>query len=261
MKRHQLFLLFVLLTFTKPSLSKTVDIDVLVEDGYFPIIINAQKKQGFAPEFIKILNGAQQEFNFVLNSLPVKRLALSVEKNNFDVLFLMALQWIPLSAQENIEKTEFYTITKNELYTLKENTNEQAYFDDITSLTKVGVLGYSYQFAGFNTDAEFLSEEHQVSLTIDEFNVVKMLLLKRAEVGVLNNIAYQYFKNQNTFNMDLLYKSNVPDAVYKTHFLVNSKSNKITSNKMDEILSLPTAQIQLQKLLDKYGVSSNYTSP
>ncbi|WP_225913206.1 hypothetical protein [Pseudoalteromonas arctica] len=91
--------------------------------------------------------------------------------------------------------------------------------------------------------------------------MVKMLLLKRAEVGVLNNIAYQYFKNQNTFNMDLLYKSNVPDAVYKTHFLVNSKSNKITSHKMDEILSLPTAQIQLQKLLDKYGVSSNYTSP
>ncbi|MDN3393115.1 hypothetical protein [Pseudoalteromonas sp. APC 3691] len=122
-------------------------------------------------------------------------------------------------------------------------------------------MGYSYQFAGFNTDAEFLSEEHQVSLTIDEFNVVKMLLLKRAEVGVLNNIAYQYFKNKNTFNMDLLYKSNVPDAVYKTHFLVNSKSNKITSNKMDEILSLPTAQIQLKKLLDKYGVSSNYTSP
>ncbi|WP_225913204.1 hypothetical protein [Pseudoalteromonas arctica] len=45
MKRHQLFLLFVLLTFTKPSLSKTVDIDVLVEDGYFPIIINAQKNR------------------------------------------------------------------------------------------------------------------------------------------------------------------------------------------------------------------------
>ncbi|WP_259396319.1 hypothetical protein [Pseudoalteromonas sp. SR44-2] len=45
MRPHQLFLLFVLLIFTKPSLSKPVDIDVLVEDGYFPII-NAQKKAG-----------------------------------------------------------------------------------------------------------------------------------------------------------------------------------------------------------------------
>ena len=260
MRPHQLFLLFVLLTFTKPSLSKTVDIDVLVEDGYFPIIINAQKKQGFAPEFINILNDAQEEFNFILISLPVKRLTLSVEKNNFDVLFLMAMQWLPKTTQKNIEKTEFYTITKNELYTLKENASEQTYFDNLDKLTKVGVLGYSYQFAGFNTNAEYLREEHQVSLTIDEFNVVKMLLLRRAEVGVLNSIAYQYFKKQNILNMDLLFKSDVPDAVYETHFLINSQSNKISSRKMDEILNLPTTQMQLQKLLDKYGIPSSYNN-
>lgn len=259
MRPHQLFLLFVLLIFTKPSLSKAVDIDVLVEDGYFPII-NAQKKQGFAPEFINILNDAQQEFNFILISLPVKRLTLSVEKNNFDVLFLMAMQWLPKTTQKNIEKTEFYTITKNELYTLKENASEQTYFDNLDKLTKVGVLGYSYQFAGFNTNAEYLREEHQVSLTIDEFNVVKMLLLRRAEVGVLNSIAYQYFKKQNILNMDLLFKSDVPDAVYETHFLINSQSNKISSHKMDEILNLPTTQIQLQKLLDKYGIPSSYNN-
>ncbi len=260
MRPHQLFLLFVLLIFTKPSLSKPVDIDVLVEDGYFPIIINAQKKQGFAPEFINILNDAQEEFNFILISLPVKRLTLSVEKNNFDVLFLMAMQWLPQASQENIEKTEFYTITKNEIYTLKENASEQTYFENLDKLTKVGVLGYSYQFAGFNTNAEYLREEHQVSLTIDEFNVVKMLLLRRAEVGVLNSIAYQYFKKQNILNMDLLFKSDVPDAVYETHFLINSQSNKISSHKMDEILNLPTTQMQLQKLLDKYGITSSYNN-
>ncbi|EGI74337.1 ABC-type transporter, periplasmic binding protein [Pseudoalteromonas distincta] len=260
MRPHQLFLLFVLLIFTKPSLSKPVDIDVLVEDGYFPIIINAQKKQGFAPEFINILNDAQQEFNFILISLPVKRLTLSVKKNNFDVLFLMAMQWVQQAAQGNIEKTEFYTVTKNELYTLKENASEQTYFDSLDKLTKVGVLGYSYQFAGFDTNAEYLREEHQVSLTIDEFNVVKMLLLRRAEVGVLNSIAYQYFKKQNILNMDLLFKSDVPDAVYETHFLINSQSNKISSRKMDEILNLPTTQMQLQKLLDKYGIPSSYNN-
>ncbi|WMS91628.1 ABC transporter substrate-binding protein [Pseudoalteromonas sp. HL-AS1] len=260
MRLHQLFLLFVLLIFAKPSLSKSVDIDVLVEDGYFPIIINAQKKQGFAPEFINILNDAQEEFNFILISLRVKRLTLSVEKNNFDVLFLMAMQWLPQASQENIENTEFYTITKNELYTLKENASEQTYFDNLDKLTKVGVLGYSYQFAGFNTNAEYLREEHQVSLTIDEFNVVKMLLLRRAEVGVLNSIAYQYFKKQNILNMDLLFKSDVPDAVYETHFLINSQSNKISSRKMDEILNLPTTQMQLQKLLDKYGIPSSYNN-
>ncbi|WP_225913205.1 hypothetical protein [Pseudoalteromonas arctica] len=44
---------------------------------------------------------------------------MSVEKNNFDVLFLMALQWIPLSAQENIEKPNFIPLPKMSFIRLK----------------------------------------------------------------------------------------------------------------------------------------------
>ncbi|MEI8642316.1 hypothetical protein P4S68_19890 [Pseudoalteromonas sp. Hal099] len=51
----------------------------MVEDGYFPIIINAEKEQGLAPEFVKILNDSQSEYKFTLNSLPVKRLKKWVE--------------------------------------------------------------------------------------------------------------------------------------------------------------------------------------
>ncbi|WP_415636546.1 hypothetical protein [Pseudoalteromonas distincta] len=39
MKAYQLFLLFVLTLFAQPSLPKAVDINVLVEDGYFPVNI------------------------------------------------------------------------------------------------------------------------------------------------------------------------------------------------------------------------------
>tara|TARA_B110000211_G_scaffold46665_1_gene50014 strand:+ start:752 stop:883 length:132 start_codon:yes stop_codon:yes gene_type:complete len=42
MKAYQLFLLFLLALFTQPSLSKAIDINILVEDGYFPIVIDAQ---------------------------------------------------------------------------------------------------------------------------------------------------------------------------------------------------------------------------
>ncbi|MBH0027845.1 ABC transporter substrate-binding protein [Pseudoalteromonas sp. SWN29] len=259
MKAYQLFLLFVLTLFTQPSLSKTVNINILVEDGYFPIIIDAQKQQGLAPEFIKILNDSQIEFNFILNSLPVKRLSKSVEQGHFDVLFLMALQWIPQSVRSNVMQSSFYMITKNELYALKENAKNQDYFNDLRALTKVGVLGYSYHFAGYNTDAYYLSEEHGVSLTIDEYNVVKMLLLKRANIGVLNSIAYQYFKDQKAFDMSLLYKSEIPDAAFDTHFLVNTKQNKISASKIDAILNSSVIQPQIKNLLDKYGVSSSFS--
>jgi len=135
----------------------------------------------------------------------------------------------------------------------------QSYFDDLHALTKAGVLGYSYRFADFKTDAQYLSEEHQVSLTIDEFNVVKMLLLKRADVGVLNNIAYQYFKKNNIFNMNLLYKSNTPDAIYDTHFLVNPARSKITVKQMDKLLNSPEIKPKITALLSLYGVTSSFT--
>ncbi|ASM49179.1 hypothetical protein PESP_a1006 [Pseudoalteromonas espejiana DSM 9414] len=257
MYKHLVFI--IIITCSKFAFAKPINVDVLVEDGYFPIIINAEKQQGLAPEFVKILNESQSDYNFVLNSLPVKRLKKWVEWGEFDMLFLMALQWLPETARSSLKQTHFYVIAKNELYTLLENSNEQAYFDNLNTLTKAGVLGYSYRFANFNTDAQYLSEEHQVSLTIDEFNVVKMLLLKRADVGVLNNIAYQYFKKNNIFNMDLLYKSNKPDAIYDTHFLVNPKRSKITENQMDELLNSPTIKPKIKALLSAYGVTSSFT--
>ncbi|MEI8642317.1 hypothetical protein P4S68_19895 [Pseudoalteromonas sp. Hal099] len=110
------------------------------------------------------------------------------------MLFLMAMQWVPEVARSALQETSFMLLLKMSSIRWHKTPKKQSYFDDLHALTKAGVLGYSYRFADFKTDAQYLSDEHQVSLTIDEFNVVKMLLLKRADVGVLNNIAYQYFK-------------------------------------------------------------------
>jgi len=256
MNCYKFFLFIVFVLFSNSSLSKAIDVNVLVEDGYFPIIINAEKQQGLAPEFIKILNSTQNDYHFILTSLPVKRLSKSVEQSKFDVLFLMALQWLPPEAREGVSQSKFYVITKNELYALKKNAKDQSYFDDLQSLSKAGVLGYSYHFAKYNTDAYYLSQEHNVSLTVDEFNVVKMLLLQRSDVGVLNNIAYQYFKNKKIFDMSLLYKSETPDAVFDTHFLVSRKQSKISASKIDSILNSAATKPRIIELLNKYSVSS-----
>ena len=253
------FVFILIIASSKFSFAKPINVDVLVEDGYFPIIINAEKEQGLAPEFVKILNDSQSEYKFTLNSLTVKRLKKWVEWGEFDMLFLMAMQWVPEVARSALQETSFYVIAKNEFYTLAQNAQKQSYFDDLHALTKAGVLGYSYRFADFKTDAQYLSEEHQVSLTIDEFNVVKMLLLKRADVGVLNNIAYQYFKKNNIFNMNLLYKSNTPDAIYDTHFLVNPARSKITVKQMDKLLNSPEIKPKITALLSLYGVTSSFT--
>lgn len=255
---YKLVLILVFFTlFSTQSLSKKIDINILVEDGYFPIIINAEHQQGFAFEFTQILNESQQKFNFILNVLPPKRLIKMVEEKNFDALFFMAIEWLPKSAHLYLTKTTASVIVKNEFYALKGSGRDQSYFDNFDELTKAGVYGYSYKFADYNTDAGFLNRVHKVSLTKSGSHIAKMLFLKRVDIGILNNISYQYLKKINSFDTDLLYKSTTPDGIYDTSFLINQHSKKITANTFEYIIKVPTVQKRIQSLFDKYGLHAN----
>ena len=253
-----LLLLICSALFSAQSFAK-VDVNILIEDGYYPLIINTEKEQGLAFELVKILNESQHEFNFFLKTLPSKRLIKSVQEKKFDALFLMAMIWLPKSTHSYLTKTKFSVTVANELYALKENALDQSYFDNLDELTKAGVLGYSYKFAGYNTDQMFLSNVHKMSLTRSEVHVARMVLFKRAEVGIIGNLASQYFKKTktNTIDMNLLFKSNTPDQVYDTAFLVNQQSSTITANKFDEVLKLPMVKNKLNDLFKKYGIDSS----
>jgi len=251
-----LTLIFCILFSTK-SFSQKVDINILVEDGYFPIIINAENSQGFAFEFTHILNKSQQEYNFILNVLPSKRLIKMVEEKKFDALFFMAMEWLPKSAHLYLTKSATSVIIKNEFYALKENALDQSFFKDFGALTKAGVYGYSYKFAGYNTDANFLNSEHRMSLTKSGSHVAKMILLKRVDIGILNNLTYQYFKKTNSFNMDLFYKSDTPDGIFDTSLLINQHSTKISATKFDQLIQAATLKQKLHGLFSKYGIHSH----
>jgi len=256
MKSHckSLLILTFCLLFSTQSLSKRINVNLLVEDGYFPVVINAENRQGFAFEFTRTLNESQQEFNFVLNVLPSKRLIKMVEEKNFDALFFMAMEWLPKSTHPYLKKTNTTVTVKNEFYALKENVHDQSYFDNFDVLTKAGVYGYSYKFAGYNTDADILNSVHRMSLTKSGYHVAKMILLKRVDIGILNNLTYQYFKKTNRFDMDLFYKSTIPDAIFATSFLINQNSTKITADKFDQIMESITVQNKVQNLFIKYGM-------
>jgi len=243
--------------FSTKSLSRKVDVNILVEDGYFPIIISAENRQGLAFEFTHILNEAQQDYKFTLNVLPSKRLIKMVEEKSFDTLFFMAKEWLPKSTHLYLTKTNTIVVVKNEFYALKEAATDQSYFDNFSALTKAGVYGYSYKFADFNTDANFLNSEHRMSLTKSGYQVAKMVLLKRVDIGVLNNLTYQYFKKTDSFDMDLFYKSTTPDGIFDTSFLINQHSAKISANKYEKIIKLPTVQKKLNSLFDRYGIHVN----
>lgn len=254
-----LLTIIISMLFSVASFSKKVTIDVLVEDGYYPIIIDAENRQGFAFEFINILNTSQQTYHFNLHALPSKRLIKIVEEKDFDALFFMAIEWLPKPSQLSLLKTATSVAVKNEFYALKEEGRDQHFFDNFDSLTKGGVYGYSYRFADYNTNANFLNNVHQMSLTKSGIHVAQMLLLKRVDVGILSNISYQYFKKTRRFNMDKFYKSTTPDGVYDTSLLISQHSPNITVEQFNQIIMRSTIKLKINGVFNKYGIEANLT--
>lgn len=258
MRLYRLLLLLICsVFFAAPSLSKGVEINLLIEEGYFPLIINIEKNKGLAFDFVEALNASQDEFKFTINALPTKRLVRNVRAKSFDALFLMSTDWLPKETHATLTKTKFSVTVENGFYALKENALDQSYFDNLASLTKAGVLGYSYKFANYNTDEDYLRNEHRMSLTKSETHVIKMVLYKRADVGIVGNLARQYIQKTKTMDMSLLYKRDMPDQTFNTAFLVNQQNNKISAIKFDQIINLPLAQQKLKSVFAKYGISSS----
>ncbi len=258
MRYYTVLCLFIYSTlFSVSSYSKGVEVNLLIEEGYFPLIVNLQSQQGLAFEFVDILNESQTEFEFTMNALPTKRLIKAVQAGSFDALFLMAVDWLPKTSHSSLVKSQFSVTVENGFYALKEHAADQSYFDNLAGLTKAGVLGYSYKFADYNTDENYLRNVHRMTLTQSETHVIKMLLFKRADVGVVGNLASQYLQKTNGMDMSLLFKSSKPDQIFNTTFLVNQQSQKITANQFDKIINQIPIQEKLKAVFEKYGISSS----
>lgn len=254
--KSALVLLFCII-FSQPSFARQADIHILVEDSYFPIVVNSRDAQGLAFEFATLLNEYQHEYNFIIDALPAKRFKKRVKAKEFDSVFLMATAWMPSEVQPYLVKSSFSVTVTSRFYALKESAHDQAYFDNFEQLTKIGVLGYSYKFAGFNTDEYFLNTTHKMTLTTGEVNVAKMILLKRADIGIMNSLAYQYLVKTNYPNIELIYNSATPDGVYDTAFLFNQQKTTISADKFDQILQSPAVKKKVHSLFSKYGLLSS----
>lgn len=248
-------ILVVLLCLSSISMhAQPVDIDVLVEKTFYPIVIDDAKQTGMLYEFVEIVNSSQSELNFVVTPLPVLRFLNRVKAKRFDVLFLMSDYWLPSSTHKFYTKSKFSLTMKNEIYALKDRVSNQAFFNDLNTLTKAGVLGYSYKFANYNNDQGYLAKEHLMTLVKHEDVIPKMIISKRVDVGIFSNLAYFYFKKSKHVDLDLFYKSNSPDGVYQTHLLVKKGDSKVSADKINRLLESEPTNTKISNLLEKYGI-------
>lgn len=158
MKRTLLMLIILFsVLINKSSFSVTL---VKVGGYTFPPYINShnvnEKQNGLTFELIKELNNIQKEFKFEFVPTASSRRYIDYKKNSFDFIFFEDISWgwkdYDVVASRLIVKDEEIYIAKNK------DGRDESYFEDKKNKKFVGIKGYHYAFANFNSDVDFLKK-------------------------------------------------------------------------------------------------------
>lgn len=248
-----LFITFLLCSIST-ACARTVDVDVMVSESFYPIVLDKKIKSGLVYDFINILNEAQNEFHFIVRAVPPLRFMRDVEMKQFDLLFLSSKHWSPPSSHHYLVESSFSVTVYEHFYAHKSKASVQSYFNNLDDLSKAGVVGYLYDFSDYNNDQRYMREHHNVALVLHESTVPKMVLSGRVDVGVFSNLTYYYLSKTQTLNMAALYRREKPEGITKSHLLLNNAQKTITINQLNLLLSSDDVRKNITVLFEIYGI-------
>ncbi|WDE00156.1 substrate-binding periplasmic protein [Thalassomonas actiniarum] len=216
-----------------------------------PPFLAANDMTGAAAEVLAAMNRVQNQFEFILVSVPTKRRIQSLTDGWVDVFMWDNPAWgwkkdslllsLPLVANKDV------------FLALKQEQRDQAFFADLTDKRLVAVHGYYYRFADFITDESRLSKMFDISLVSNEELTIKMLLAKRADIAAVSTITLNWFLLRYPQYRDKLIISERIDSSHERFFLI-PKSAPIQAREIDEILATADQQGLLSVIYQRYGL-------
>lgn len=238
----------ILLLLTYPIYAKTL---INVGVGYrVPYLFD--NHTGLTYDLIKVMNAIQTEYQFEVVELPVKRKFESAQQGWVDILMWDNINWG--WEQENMSASVPLVACKDLYVTQNELGKTQSYFSDLKDKHIVGVNGFHYQFADFETDIEKLRNKFDITLVRNEQDAITMMLKRRADVAIVNSVTISWFlKSRPSMTKDILVSKRF-DTQFSRHFLVPKQSEKITAGTLNAILASADKRGLLNPVYAKYGV-------
>ena len=208
-------------------------------------------EEGMTIDLITALNKLQKKYYFKAIRIPPKRRYQSYKDGHYDVIFYENKAWGWQDIEINASRV--YQ-TGGEVYVaLNKKGRGQDYFDNFSGKRMMGILGFHYGFADFNSDEIFLKKQFHMQLSHDNDKNLAMLLKGRGDVVVVTKAYLQRYLLQNPQAEEQLLISDKLDQEYNHTVLVrpNMKPTVEEINRMLEALDNTGA---LTKLLIKYGI-------
>lgn len=243
--------IFMLLCIGNLSAAEQVNVG-----GYvFPPFVEKDNNgniSGITIDLINSLNKIQNEYHFRFVLTSSRRRYISFEQSEFDLLFFESILWG--WQKTSIEATKVFLEGGEVFIALKSKAKNQGYFNSFKNKSISAMLGYHYNFAGFNADPDFLRSQFKIHLSTDEKANIQLVLSGRMDITIVTKSYLDRFLLDNPSAKSDLLISTKMDQEYNHTMLVRKNLNPSVA-KMNILLDKLVQTGEYQKILRKYGIA------
>ncbi len=236
---------------------KQVKVGAYAFPPYFEFISSPKDTDVYAGatlDLIDALNAIQDVYLFKLFVTSPKRRYRDFENDRFDIILFENLEW----GWEgySIESSEAF-MGGGEVYAaLKKPERNQGFFDNVAARNLVGILGYHYGFANFNSDEEYLSRNFKIFLSSDHERNLQLILVDRpnlAEVVVVTKSYLNLFLRKHPNAEGKFLVSDKFDQRYR-HSVLYRIESEFSAVQINGWLQELESNGTLEAIAKKYGL-------
>jgi len=209
---------------------------VVVGLAHFPPFIEARSHEvsGLAKKMLSLMNKHQDKYEFISVRTMASARHREFKAGKHDMSLFDNLSW----GWEGFDvKASNVYLTGGEVYiALAKPGRDQSYFSDFKHKQMIGMAGYHYGFADFNSDAGYLQTHYNMNFTESNLGSIKMLLAgNRGDIGVVTKAFLAKYLLQNSDDKEKLLISKKMDQEYN-HSVVIRNNIKPTVEEINVLL-------------------------
>lgn len=212
--------IFVFLYFFNNQVQARVLIKV---GGYeFPpyIEIIDGRATGLTVELITELNKIQPDYRFQLVlTTPVRRYK-DYQQGLFDTIFFEDPNWGWLQKNHAFNSSPVIAVDSEVFIALKHFAKSQEWFNNLSDKTMIGILGYHYQLANYESNPAILENEYKMTLLNSHKKSIELVLKQRTDAAIVTRSYLNQYLDKNPKSKDLLLISEHVAQMYKHQLLI-----------------------------------------
>ena len=218
-----------------------------------PYVVHPEQNvdNGLLAQLAAALNGAQDDYHFVLIPTSLPRRYQDFEQGRVDMALFENPDW---GWQGIAHEAVDLGLEDAEVFVTLKGDHEQDYFDDLNGKRLALFSGYHYAFAGFDANPQYLLRRFSATLTYSHDSNLMMVLRQRADIALVTRSYLHDFLARNPELAEKLLVSRRIDQHYHHYALVRPGA-PINGHAFQALLQRLRADGQLSALFSPYEVA------